>query len=89
MLQHVFSSKYLCFSRNLDSNEYVLLLSEIPSSNCIFNLKACFNYQKDINTYVPFSSAAFLNIKFQSGLVINEMNLNYAPNSIFDSWFFS
>jgi len=52
-------------------------------------LKACFNYQKDINTYVPFNSGAFLNVKFQDGLHLHEMNLNFVQDSISDSWLFS
>ena len=68
MLQHVYSSKYLTYIKKENSNEYILELVEIPTKYSIFNLDSCFNYQKDINTYIPFNSAAFLNLKIYVGL---------------------
>lgn len=88
MLQHKFSSKYLSFAKDAETNDYTLQLSEIPTSSCCFSLAASYNYQKDINTYIPFNSAAFLNVKIHEGLQIKEMNLTFSPLSIFDPWVF-
>ena len=68
MLQHIYSSKYLTYIKNENSNEYILELMEIPTKYSIFNFDSCFNYQKDINTYIPFNSAAFINLKIYVGL---------------------
>lgn len=70
MLQHKFSAKYLCFNKDTDTNQYILQLSDIPTVKCLFNIKACFNYQKDVNTYIPFNSAAFLTAKLHEGLQV-------------------
>jgi hypothetical protein len=50
---------------------------EIPTKYSIFNLDSCFNYQKDINNYVPFNSAAFINLKIYVGLEIKDYYLNF------------
>lgn len=86
MLQHVYSSKYLTYIKNENSNEYILELIEIPTKFSIFNLDSCFNYQKDINTYIPFNSAAFINLKIYVGLEIKDYYLNFKKESIFDTW---
>jgi hypothetical protein len=86
MLQHVYSSKYLTYLKNEKTNEYILELLEIPTKFSIFNLEPCFNYQKDINVYIPFNSAAFLNIKIYEGLEIKDYYLNFKKESIFDTW---
>lgn len=86
MLQHIYSSKYLTYLKNDKTNEYILELLEIPTKFSIFNLESCFNYQKDINVYIPFNSAAFLNIKIYEGLEIKDYYLNFKKESIFDTW---
>lgn len=52
----------------------------------MFSLQPCFNYQKDINTYIPFNSAAFLNMKISEGLEIKDLFLNYKKESVFECW---
>ena len=52
----------------------------------MFSLHACYNYQKDINTYIPFNSAAFLNMKINEGLEIRDLFLNYKKDSVFECW---
>jgi hypothetical protein len=52
----------------------------------VFNLQACYNYQKDINTYIPFNSAAFLNMKISDGLDIKDLYINFKKESVFECW---
>lgn len=67
-------------------NEFFLELTELPMKNSVFMLQPCFNYQKDINIYIPFGSAAFLNMKISEGLEMKELFLNFRKESVFDCW---